>query len=73
MADPAVLFGKVPVGPFVEEIGDLKVGAVIDHNGSKIMVTHLQRCNDGNLIAYYDYACKAQGCAYLHPNGRFRL
>lgn len=73
MADPKALFGRVPQGPFVEEIGDLKVGIVMDHNGSKIVVTHLQRCDDGNLIAYYDYAGGAQGCTYLHPNGRFRL
>lgn len=72
MADPKILFGQPPKGEFVEEIEGLKVGAIVDHNGSKIVVTHLQRCENGNLIAYYDYASGAQGCAYLHPDGRFR-
>jgi len=72
MADPAALFGKVPVGPFVDEIGSLKVGVAVDYNGTKLMVTHLQRCDNGDLIAYYDYPGGAQGCSYLHPEGRFR-
>jgi hypothetical protein len=73
MADPKALFGKVPEGAFVEEIGDLKVGTVVERGNSKVMISHLQVCNNGDLIAYYDYECRAQGCSYLHPNGRFRL
>ena len=73
MADPNALFPAMPAGPFVDEIGDLKVGAAVDHNGTMVRVTHLQKCDDGRLIAYYDYASKAEGCSHLHPNGRFIL
>lgn len=79
MVDPSEMFTKVPSGDFVNQIGDLEVGSVVDHNGSLVMVGYLQKCADGNLLAYYDYVGTdpmksiGSGCASIHPNGRFKL
>lgn len=74
MVRPSDLFSKVPDGEFVDQIGEVKVGDRIEvGNGTQtVEVKFLQRCKDGSLIAYYDYDGGAEGCSYLHPNGRLR-
>ena len=73
MVDPSVMFTNVPVGEFLQQIGDLKIDDRVEWHGGKVTVKYLQKCADGRLLAYYDYDGGGEGCAVIHPNGRFRL
>lgn len=73
MFSPDTLFSQVPTGDFVQQIGEVKLEDRVDWHGGKVTVRYLQKCADGRLLAYYDYGGGGEGCAVVHPNGRFRL
>jgi hypothetical protein len=70
MVNPKNLFGSPPQGAFVEQIGDLKVGDILEIGDEKVPVQLLQITSDTKLIAYYEYKSGASGCSYLTPTGR---